>query len=381
MKRAQLLTTIGLALGLLACQQEQVKLDCADQADRGIDVLSGPGLNTFEGESFLFLSNEYGGRGTVEESVTSYPVFLNWQDGCQDEYNVNVLNFYHADRIWVDWTRVDAPDRALMSTAYALPAGESAVMDIYLEASGVAISHPVLVDTVVISGIPTGAQLWTSPRSVQDYFTNISNGTVTILFPFPEGSLRFVYMAYREAGTNNFRAVLIDRLEGRQHYDLALDGESATLREIEVGEEIGSIWIHSILNIEAREIISTNVQVITDGIAEVLLPEQSEGYLIHTNSTHEYYSLRRRGFYPEFPTEILVDESWSIPVTNFRWEDRDIRFSLARSSYFRLYSRNLDPVGTSSFGGRTLRGALRAGDHRLRMPDFPPQFKNRYPDV
>lgn len=382
MKWANFFCCLPLIVLLWSCHQsDEQPLDCPDQSDRGLDVLSGPGLFSFEGERFMFLSNEYGGRGKVEEGVGAYPVFLNWEGGCQEEYTVNLLHYSPAEVIPLGWNSVPAPERAHMISVYGLPAGESVMMDFSQQFTDRAPSLPDLVDTIVISGIPSGAPLRCTALSTADFFTDRTNNSVSLIFPETWYYRRFLYVAYQEAVTNNYRAVLIDRSNNRQHYDMTTDGEAAVLQQIHLGAEIRSIIVTSILDMDSQATISTRIQDAHNGSTYVLLPQQSEGYFINTHSDHGNFALSRSDFYDEILTDIQVDDSWAIPLTKLRWIDRDVRFTLERSAYVNLVSRNTDPVGTATFGSRTLRVALLAGDHRLRMPDFPPQFKNRYPEV
>ena len=81
-----------LLLFSLSCARSDDQLDCLGQGDRGVDVLSGPSSIFSWGGVWTFLSNEYGGRGETT-FMSSYPFFLNWKDGCQDEYAVNLIHY------------------------------------------------------------------------------------------------------------------------------------------------------------------------------------------------------------------------------------------------------------------------------------------------
>ena len=107
-------------LTAFSCEKENA-LECPGQEDRAIDVITGPNLGI---QTVAYLTNEYGGLRDVQD-VSTYPLFLNWLGGCQEQYTVNLLK-----RSYFVFPGGPAYERFSLFSYFGVSYGEAANLDI-----------------------------------------------------------------------------------------------------------------------------------------------------------------------------------------------------------------------------------------------------------
>ncbi len=349
-----------LLLFSLSCARSDDQLDCPGQGDRGVDVLSGPSSIIFNAEIWAFLSNEYGGRGELIR-VTGYPFFLNWEDGCQDEYAVNLINFQY--------------DFTSLTTYWKYSAGESARLRPDLPSLFYDFS-PIAPPTVTITNFPDFRDLELTAQLHFESQFDANSRTLQINISLEDRwrGGRYAYLTLWDEVAGEHRAILIDLQEGGQ-YDYLIQSIGMSWQQVSVAEEVHYVGIQEVIDPTSGEWVFMGEQLVHNGTAEFLLLSESRPYLVSIYSDGQLASHRwAQDYYPELPDHVDFPSS---PILEHDYIAEKFTLTTTDPIYLSVVTKELDITGNQ----RILRGVIPAGQYTLRTPDLPPSFRASYPQV
>ena len=381
MLRNLLSLLIVLAL-CLACNNDDEALDCPNQSDRTVDVLAGPLIGGAYQEHWVYLSNEYGGRGVTEE-VSAYPVFMDWLGGCQDEYTANLLTFQHEYGIvgFPSGNSVFFPEQKSLLSFWGLPAGQAVnLQQELLQLDNV--SHNWSGGTIIIEQVPTHKSATTVPYVGLEKTYDAATTTYQIEVPSREEmQKRFIYLAFRMEN-EDYQGILIDLAGPYAIHDFAEEAVPMVQHQMDTGESIDWVRVSEIVDAEQGHIVDfgTRSRVQTDGRPSFLLPQSGRSFLIQDASIPsadvEHY---RQVRYEELPAVIAAPTSL---VEEANFTDRYLSVKTTGHLFLTVTTNNFRPIWSIDMNpDRAMYGPLQAGQHRIRIPEVTPVFSEKYPDI
>jgi len=365
-------------LVFISCEKENA-LECPGQDDRAIDIIAGPSLG---GSTMAYLTNPYGGLRD-ERYVSTYPIFMNWLDGCQETYTVNLLS----------------------KRSYTIPSpivGQGvSYEEIYSLASFFNIGHIESIDltqqlpdgnyssvqtaafSITITDIPSVEEVIVLPDGS---FTSSSNvAAQTRKLNFPESVINekrpWRYVGVRLPGSSELRAICIDR-RNDQSRTIPFSDFNEVLTEEEIvltGEEANTFEAKVVLDIAEQKVVELGQQVVDEQKIKTWIPTVSEGVILRFSSSsfQSAESWRQQEYYEELPNEVFLEIN-AIEAVTIDGTTASVELNLP--GYLHLANSNYPLLIISGYF-RSLEGLLEAGKTRLRIPKVSDKFIASYPQA
>ncbi|MGH1436010.1 MAG: hypothetical protein ACRBG0_16300 [Lewinella sp.] len=357
-------------LTAFSCEKENA-LECPGQEDRAIDVITGPNLGI---QTVAYLTNEYGGLRDVQD-VSTYPLFLNWLGGCQEQYTVNLLK-----RSYFVFPGGPAYERFSLFSYFGVSYGEAVNLDIEMpnednatiatESFILTISEVPSVEEIVI--LPSMSFSSSSDPGEQTLNINLSESGTNENQPWR-------YVGLRLAGSSALVAVCINMMEN-QNRTINFSEFDQVLTEQEVslsGEEVKFAEVKVVLDITEEKMVELGVQTLNEQKISTWMPTDSEGVLLefygpYSNSK----SWKKQAYYEELPAEVSLQPDM---IASIEIDYDFVNVQLNKSGYVH-FSKPTFPIGVTDIE-RSLKGLVPAGKSRVRIPKVADEFVEQFPEA
>ena len=364
-------------LVLLACGRDDDELACVGQGNRVVDVIAGNALSFTADEHTAFLSNEYGGRGERKQ-VTGYPMFLNWLDGCQDLYTVNILS-HIPEQIDPEALPLVLPEHAQLRSHFAVPEGQSVDLN-FLWGSVLFELWRFPARSLQITGIPAWDELITIPKksSLEEaYPTGEGTLSTELGTNFAGGST--LYLIFKLAGTTEYRGIRLQDDDQSASFDFATDAVPVELRQIELGEDVDQVRISRVVDSDEIDQLYLGARWADEGVASFLVPPGDGPYIVHCRSSSLGVERFSAQLLADFPTYIGPSFHEPDPLGEMSWTEDFLKVDLNLDGYFKISASTSYDEEPFKPATRSLEGPLSSGEHTIRIPAMPPDFLEDYP--
>lgn len=363
-------------LTFISCEKENA-LECPGQGDRAIDIIAGPNLG---GTTMAYLTNPYGGLRD-ERYVSTYPIFMNWLDGCQETYTVNLLS-KRSYTIPNPIVGQGSSYEEVFSLASFFNIGHSEAIDLTQQLpDGNYSSVQKVAFSITITGIPSVEEVIVLPAG---NFSSTSNPSAqTRKLNFPESTVNvnspWRYIGIRLPGSSELRAICIDRRDDQSRTIPFSDfNEVLTEEEIVItGEEANIFEAKVVLDLAEQKVVELGQQVVDEQKIKTWIPTVSEGVILRFSSSsfQSAESWRQQEYYEELPGEVFLEVNAIEAVTV---DGTIASIELNQPGYLRLANSNYPLLIFSGFF-RSLEGLLEAGKTRITIPKVADKFIASYP--
>lgn len=362
-------------LAFMSCDKENA-LECPGQGDRAIDIIAGPGFGVI---AMAYLTNPYGGLRD-ERYVSTYPLFMNWLDGCQETYTVNLLS----KRRYIIPVVGQGPSYGeTYSLASFFNIGYGKAIDLTQQLpDGNYSSVQTAAFSITITGIPPVEEVILLPAGDFSSTSNVSAQTRKL--NFPESTVNenrpWRYIGVRLPGSSELRAICIDRRDD-QSRTIPFSEFSEVLTEEEIvlaGEEAKTFEAEVVLDIVEQKVVELGQQAVNEQKIKTWMPTVFEGVLLaFSSSSFLSESWKQQEYYEELPNEVFlkVDAIEAVTV-----DGTTASVELNLPGYLRLADSDYLPLFFSGYQ-RSLEGLLEAGKTRLRIPKVSDKFIASYPQA
>lgn len=363
-----------------SCQRTDDGLDCPDQADRTLDVLSGPLLPARGTADWAYLGNQYGGRGEAL-AVTGYPFFLNWLAGCEEDVSVNISG-YRTEILQFPGNAVVSARHARLHSFHGLSTGETVNLAPLVGRRDFP-RHPLPIwesRTIVIENVPPLTLALTIPKSVSGNVNIMDHvpGTLRLEVDAWFARLGYFYLALAEQGADEFYAVKIDPLAEQSVYDYPTDRIPVDYHRLFFGPEVTYAGLYEITDEDTRPL-----SLFTHGLhnewKEFLAPRSDASYLLYLSNHGDTISSSSAQLYNDVPTTVDASRLNKNPLLSLEQVGDFLELELQAEGYIRVSTDLGEYPGQD--GVRQLEGPLSAGKHRLRLHDLPDAFRLAHPGV
>ncbi len=383
MKQTAFYLCVFPLLLLWSCNRSDDQLDCPGQSDRAVDVIGGPLFPSYGGETTrAFLSNEYGGRGEIQE-VVGYPMHLNWFDGCQDEYTVNILSHYPARWDGLVWPS-QIPEYAGIHSYFGVKNGDGFNLGDG-PPSGLSFDlWEVPSRSLEITGIPAWDELIVLPNSRDfdlDELYPTGQGTLHADLQSTTLSSRTVYIIFKLAGTLEYRGIRLNYDDPSWDYDFATAAIPFAQHQIEIDEGIDRMTVFQFSDDELNEYFSLGGSRQGERTLSVLLPPEEGPFTIGCSSSEAGVSRRTSKMLPELPLSVDLSIHGADPILDISWTEDFLNLEMELPGYCNLWSGTWHGNEPYIVSVRRMEGPLNSGQNSIRIPDLPPPFRQQFPAV
>lgn len=355
------LTLIIATFLILNCSADQEKLDCSGQGDRLVDVIAGPSITDPSSEQWAFLSNEYGGKGEAIQ-VSRYPFFLNWLEGCQDEYTVNIIH----QGIATEFTRLNSYWKFPTNEAINLLPG-------FRRPRG---SNEAFAErNFTIQNVPSHMSLKLMPdlpgQTSFDATTNTLYIDIPNLSSWSRGNL--FYLTLWDETAAQFRGLRMDLSDGPDSYDFTV-AQPMKWHEMSTDEEeVNLVFLREVLDAEEGTVVRLGSDFVDDNRVRFLVPEQADSYLIEIVSSNSGISGDwSQEYFTTLPSHLSFP---TLPIGDHDFSTTGLSVEVFEPLYL---SATVSTQNDPFYRARAVHGLLPAGEHSLRSPDFPAAFREAH---
>ncbi|WP_367391003.1 hypothetical protein [Lewinella sp. LCG006] len=361
-------------LTFISCEKENA-LECPGQGDRAIDIIAGPNLG---GTTMAYLTNPYGGLRD-ERYVSTYPIFMNWLDGCQETYTVNLLR--KLGQTIAVGSGFSYAETYFLRSYFNVEHGKAIdlIQELHYEDYS---SVQKAAFSLTITGIPFVQEVILLPSESFTYSSDVGAQTKTI--NFPESVVNeyspWSYIGVRLPGSSELRAICINRLND-QSRTIHFSEFNEVLREEEVvlaGEEAKVFMAKVVLDIAEQKTVKLGEHVINEQKIKIWMPTVFEGILLAFSSSSllsESWGMQE--YYEDLPTEVSLGVN-TIDAATIDGTTASVELNLP--GYVRLTNSDYPLMVTSAFQ-RSLAGLLEAGKTHISIPKVAGEFTACYPEA